>query len=164
MNFVLGYFVLIVFLCGQKAITSCVVYDFLGDNPASAVSGLQAGDEIVAVNGKPCFVAEDIIYELQRTQDYTASMTVIRDRELVQLPAVHFDSATAEDGSTTMVLDFQVYGIAKSPRTVTAWAARYFAYYARAILRGFADMVTGRVSINQLSGPVGVVSMAGRTC
>lgn len=158
MNFALGYFVLIVFLCGQKAITSCVVYDFLGDNPASAASGLQAGNEIVAVNGKPCFVAEDIIYELQRTQDYTASMTVIRDRELVQLPAVHFDSATAEDGSTTMVLDFQVYGIAKSPRTVTAWAARYFAYYARAILRGFADMLTGRVSINQLSGPVGVVS------
>src|SRR5699024_5674015 len=38
------------------------------------------------------------------------------------------------------------------------WAARYFAYYARAILRGFADMFTGRVGINQLSGPVGVVS------
>ena len=56
------------------------------------------------------------------------------------------------------MLDFQVYGIARTPHAVAGWAARYFAYYARAILRGFADMFTGRVGINQLSGPVGVVS------
>ncbi len=158
MNFVLGYFLLVVLLCGEKAITSCMVYDFLGDAPASQASGLQAKDEILAVNGHVCFVAEDIVYELQRTPDYTASMTVLRNGEIVTLPAVHFDSATGEDGTTTMVLDFQVYGIAKSPRTVAYWAGRYFLYYARAILRGFVDMATGRVGINQLSGPVGVVS------
>lgn len=158
MNFVLGYFLLVILLCGQNAITSCMIYDFLGDAPASEASGLQAGDEILAVNGHVCFVAEDIVYELQRTPDYTASMTVLRDGRITTLPAVHFDSATAEDGTTTMVLDFQVYGIAKTPRSVAFWAGRYFLYYARAILRGFADMFTGRVSINQLSGPVGVVS------
>ena len=158
MNFVLGYFLLVVLLCGEKAITSCMVYDFLGDAPASQASGLQAKDEILAVNGHVCFVAEDIVYELQRTPDYTASMTVLRNGEIVTLPAVHFDSATGEDGTTTMVLDFQVYGIAKSPRTVAHWAGRYFLYYARAILRGFVDMATGRVGINQLSGPVGVVT------
>lgn len=158
MNFVLGYFLLVVLLCGQNAITSCIVYDFLGDNPASQASGLQAEDEILAVNGRACFVAEDIMYELQRTPDYTASMTVLRDGEIVELPAVHFASTTSEDGTTSMVLDFQVYGIAKTPRSVASWAGRYFLYYARAILRGFMDMFTGRVSINQLSGPVGVVS------
>lgn len=158
MNFVLGYILLVALLCGEKAITSCMVYGFLGDTPASQASGLQAGDEILAVNGHPCFVAEDIVYELQRTPDYTASMTVQRDGQIVTLPAVHFDSTTAEDGTTTMVLDFQVYGITKTPRSVAFWAGRYFLYYARAILRGFVDMATGRVSINQLSGPVGVVS------
>lgn len=158
MNFVLGYVLLVALLCGDKAITSCMVYDFLGDAPASQASGLQPKDEILAVNGHTCFVAEDIVYELQRTPDYTASMTVLRDGQIITLPAVHFDSTTGEDGTTTMVLDFQVYGIAKSPRTVAAWAGRYFLYYARAILRGFVDMATGRVGINQLSGPVGVVS------
>lgn len=158
MNFVLGYFLLVVLLCGQDAITSCMIYDFLGDAPASQASGLQAGDEILAMNGHACFVAEDIVYELQRTPDYTASMTVLRGKDVIELPAVHFDSTTAEDGTTTMVLDFQVYGIPKTPRTVASWAGRYFLYYARAILRGFIDMFTGRVSINQLSGPVGLVS------
>lgn len=158
MNFVLGYFLLVALLCGEDAITSCMIYDFLGDAPASEASGLQAGDEILSVNGHVCFVAEDIVYELQRTPDYTASMTVLRDGSIVHLPAVHFDSSTGADGTTTMVLDFQVYGIAKSPRKVAGWAGRYFLYYARAILRGFVDMATGRVGINQLSGPVGFVS------
>ena len=158
MNFVLGYLVLVVLLCLRGPITSCVIYDFIGENPSSAASGLQAGDEVLAVNGHICFVAEDIVYELQRVQNHTAPMTVLRGGEIVHLPAVRFDSATAENGADTLVLDFQVYGIARTPHAVAGWAARYFAYYARAILRGFADMFTGRVGINQLSGPVGVVS------
>ena len=34
----------------------------------------------------------------------------------------------------------------------------YFCYYARSILRSFVDLAVGRVGINELSGPVGVVS------
>lgn len=155
MNFLLGYVLLVVLIAGQQSISSCMVYGFLGDEPASQASGLQAGDEILSVNGNLCFVAEDIVYELQRAKDYTVPMTVVRNGELVRLPAVHF-AANEADGS--LVLDFQVYGVQKSPRTVAVWAGRYFAYYARAILRGFWDMATGRVGLNELSGPVGVVS------
>ena len=158
MNFVLGYLVLVLLLSLQGPIASCVIYGFLGEEPSSQASGLQAGDEILSVNGHICFVAEDVIYELQRAENYTAPMTVRRGGEIVQLPAVRFAAATGEDGQQTMVLDFQVYGIARTPHSVAGWAARYFAYYARAILRGFADLACGRAGINQLSGPVGVVT------
>ena len=57
-----------------------------------------------------------------------------------------------------MVLDFRVYGIEKTPRSVVHGAARYFCYYARVILRGFLDLFTGRVGVNELSGPVGIVN------
>ena len=40
-------------------------------------------------------------------------------------------------------------------------AAWYFCYYARVILRGFLDLFTGRVGVNELSGPVGVVNAVG---
>ena len=46
----------------------------------------------------------------------------------------------------------------KPPRSVVHGAARYFCYYARVILRGFLDLFTGRVGVNELSGPVGVVN------
>ncbi|MEE0801596.1 MAG: M50 family metallopeptidase [Gemmiger sp.] len=158
MNFLLGFVVILILTASQDAVTSKVIYDFVGDNPRSEQTGLQAGDEILAVNGHICFTAEDVIYELQRTEDYSASFTVLRDGHRVTLPDVQFDSRTESDGSTSMVLDFRVYGIEKTPRTVVSGAIRYFCYYSRVILRGFVDLFTGRVGINELSGPVGVVS------
>ena len=44
-----------------------------------------AGDEIVAVNGRHCFVANDMLYELMRTESYRAAFTVRRDGKLVEL-------------------------------------------------------------------------------
>lgn len=158
MNFALGFVILLVLTGSSEAVTSKVIYDFVGDNPKSQATGLQAGDEILAVNGHYCFTAEDVMYELQRTSDYTASFKVLRDGTVTTVPHVQFDTRTLEDGTTTMVLDFRVYGIEKTPRTVVHGAVRYFCYYSRVILRGFIDLFTGRIGINELSGPVGVVS------
>ena len=60
-----------------------------------------------------------------------------------------------------MVLDFTVYGIAKTPKTVVRAAFNNFMYYARVILRSFVDLATGRVGVTELSGPVGIVSAIG---
>lgn len=158
MNFVLGFILLLVLVASGSAVTSKIIYDFQGENPKSQASGLQVNDEIMSVNRHFCFTAEDVMYELQRTENDTATITVLRDGKLVTLPQVQFDSTTNADGTTSMVLDFRVYGIEKTPRSVVHGAARYFCYYARVILRGFLDLFTGRVGVNGLSGPVGIVN------
>lgn len=158
MNFVLGFILLLVLVASGSAVTSKIIYDFQGENPKSQASGLQVNDEIMSVNRHFCFTAEDVMYELQRTENDTATITVLRDGKLVTLPQVQFDSTTNADGTTSMVLDFRVYGIEKTPRSVVHGAARYFCYYARVILRGFLDLFTGRVGVNELSGPVGIVN------
>lgn len=158
MNFVLGFILLLVLVASGSAVTSKIIYDFQGENPRSQASGLQVNDEIMSVNRHFCFTAEDVMYELQRTENDTATITVLRDGKLVTLPQVQFDSTTNADGTTSMVLDFRGYGIEKTPRSVVHGAARYFCYYARVILRGFLDLFTGRVGVNELSGPVGIVN------
>lgn len=157
MNFVAGFVILLVLVGSVSVASSKQVYDFT-DGATSQATGLQANDEILSVNGHYCFVAQDVIYELQRAKDHTARLTVLRDGAIVTLPAVSFATTTDEKGNTAMVVDFRVYGISRTPRSVVTQAGCYFAYYARTILRGFADMATGRVGINELSGPVGVVS------
>ena len=158
MNFVLGFILLLALVASGSAVTSKIIYYFQGENPKSQATGLQVNDEIMSVNRHFCFTAEDVMYELQRTENDTAAMTVLRDGKLVTLPRVQFDSTTNADGTTSIVLDFRVYGIEKTPRSVVHGAARYFCYYARVILRGFLDLFTGRVGVNELSGPVGVVN------
>lgn len=160
MNFVLGFVLLVALVCTQDAITSKIIYGFT-DGALCAQTGLQAEDEILSVNGHYCFTANDIIYELQRAANYTADFTVLRDGKVVQLDNVQFGTTTDENGKTSMVLEFSVYGIAKTPKTVVRAAFNDFMYYARVILRSFVDMAMGRVSLHDMSGPVGIVSAIG---
>ena len=115
MNFVLGFVVLLLLISlRSEPITSKVIYA-VEDNALCGQTGLQAGDEIVAVNGRHCFVANDMLYELMRTESCRADFTVRRDGRLVELPDVQFDTWQDEQGQTHMTLGFTVYGLKKTP-------------------------------------------------
>ena len=162
MNFVLGFMVLLILLTAQSSpLTSKVIYA-VEDSALCGQTGLQAGDEIVAVNGRRCFVANDILYELVRTEAYRARFTVKRDGQKVELPDVQFDTWQDEDGQTHMTLGFTVYGIKKTPLNVLKEAWNSTLYYGRIAFISLADLVRGRESINNLSGPVGIVTAIGQ--
>ena len=156
MNFVLGFVVLLLLISlRSEPITS-------KDNARCGQTGLQAGDEIVAVNGRHCFVANDMLYELMRTESYRAAFTVRRDGKLVELPDVQFDTWQDAQGQTHMTLGFTVYGLKKTPKNVLKEAANSVIYYGRIIYTSLADLLRGRESINDLSGPVGIVTAIGQ--
>ena len=150
MNFVLGFVVLLLLISlRSEPITSKVIYA-VEDNALCGQTGLQAGDEIVAVNGRHCFVANDMLYELMRTESCRADFTVRRDGRLVELPDVQFDTWQDEQGQTHMTLGFTVYGLKKTPLNVLKESANSVIYYGRIIYTSLADLLRGRESINDL--------------
>ena len=158
MNFVLGFVVLLGLIAFRsEPIASRIIYE-VEEGALCGQTGLQAGDEIVAVNGRRCFVINDILYELARTRDTQADFTVRRDGRLLELPGVRFDTYTGEDGSTRMDIGFTVYALAKTPANVLKESVNSELYYSRIIFTSVADLLRGRESINNLSGPVGIVS------
>ena len=162
MNFVLGFVVMVILIAAQnEPITSKVIYK-IEDGALCGQTGLQAGDKVLAVNGRRCFVANDMLYELTRTEDYAASFTVLRDGEKVELPRVQFDTWQDDNGETHMSLGFTVYGIRKTPLNVLREAGNSVLYYGRIIFTSLADLLRGRESINDLSGPVGIVTAIGQ--
>ena len=162
MNFVLGFVVLIILVAAQDgAITSKTIYS-VEEGALCGQTGLQAGDEILAVNGRRCFVANDILYELVRTEAYRADFTVKRDGQKVELPDVQFDTWQDDSGETHMSLGFVVYGIKKTPVSVLKEAWNSTLYYGRIVFTSLADLLRGRESINNLSGPVGIVTAIGQ--
>ena len=162
MNFVLGFVVMAILITAQsEPITSKVLYQ-VEENALCGQTGLQAGDKILAVNGRRCFVANDILYELMRTEDYTADFTVLRDGKKVELPGVQFDTWQDDKGETHMSLGFTVYGIRKTPLNVLKEAGNSVLYYGRIIFASLSDLLQGRESINDLSGPVGIVTAIGQ--
>ena len=162
MNFLLGFVVMAIVLAAQnEPITSRVIYA-VEDGALCGQTGLAAGDKVLAVNGRRCFVANDMLYELMRTEDYSASFTVLRDGKKVELPRVQFDTWQDEDGETHMSLGFTVYGIKKTPVNVIKEAWNSVLYYGRIIFTSLMDLLRGRESINDLSGPVGIVTAIGQ--
>ena len=162
MNFVLGFVVLVILITAQnEPITSKTIYA-IQDGALCGQTGLQAGDKVLAVNGRRCFVANDILYELVRTQSYSADFTVLRDGQKVQLPGVQFDTWQDEKGETHMSIGFSVYGLEKTPGNVLREAGNSVLYYGRIVFTSLVDLVRGRESINNLSGPVGIVSAIGQ--
>ena len=162
MNFVLGFVVLIILVAAQNSpITSRVIYK-IDDGALCGQTGLQANDKVIAVNGRRCFVANDMVYELLRTESYQADFTVKRDGKTVELKNVQFDTWRDDSGETHMTLGFTVYGIKKTPLNVVKEAGCSVLYYGRIIFTSLLDLVRGRESINDLSGPVGIVSAIGQ--
>ena len=158
MNLVLGFVVLVFLTSQQSEITSRTISMF-HDGASTQQSGLQVDDEIIAVNGRRCYVANDLIYEFARTQNGVADLTVRRNGEIVKLNDVEFETYTDEDGIKQMVIDFYVYPQEKTFSSVINEAAKWTVSLARMVFLSLVDLVTGNVAINQMSGPVGIVTV-----
>ena len=158
MNLLLG-FIILVFLTSQQSVITTRTVSLFKENAMTQQTGLQVDDEIIAVNGRRCYIADDIIYEFARTQNGTADFTVRRDGKKVQLEDVTFETYTDENGIKQLVLDFYVYPKEKTVVSVVRESAHWTMSLARTIFLSFVDMITGNVEMNQISGPVGIVSV-----
>ena len=158
MNLVLGFIVLVFLTSQQSAITSRTISTF-HEGAVTQQSGLQVDDEIIAVNGRRCYIANDIIYEFARTQNGEADLTVRRNGEVVKLDDVQFETYTDENDIKQLVIDFYVYPREKTFSSVIDEASKWTMSLARMVFLSFVDLITGNVAINQMSGPVGIVSV-----
>ena len=158
MNMILGFLVLLFLTGRQSAITSRTVHSFY-EGAMTQQTGLMVDDEIIAINGRKCYIANDIIYEFARTQNGVADFTVIRDGKKVELEDVTFETyVDDETGLKQMVIDFVVYPVEKTLPNMLKEAANWTVSIARMVFLSLVDLVTGNVPINQMSGPVGIVS------
>lgn len=161
MNLLLGFVILVIVTSFSDGITTTKVAGFYDEGASSHVTGLEAGDRIVKVNGLRVFSDTDIAYQFQMDADGVFEFEVIRDGQRVTLPAVTFESAALEDGSSTLVIDFYVVGDKVNPLTVIEYSSRKFASITRMIWLYLIDLLSGHFSINDLSGPVGIVGEIG---
>lgn len=156
----LAAFILTISFGGKGKMASRIVGPFV-DGAVTQQTGLQEGDEIIKVNGRSCFVLDDIAYEFSRTQSPVFDLVVKRDGKKVELNGVTFDTTEKSDGDTSytvLVLDFYIQGVEKNFFTVNQQAFNTTIYYARTVYTGLYDLITGNVAITQMSGPVGIVN------
>ncbi len=127
--------------------------------------GLQVGDEFLSIDGHKMLVAGDAAIFLDRVGAY-ADIEVLRDGERITLENVSMDrtAITGDDGQVShklgVTLGSKVYSANLGDKLRLAW--NNSKNTIRLVWMGLGDLVTGRVGLRDVSGPVGIVDMMGQ--
>lgn len=165
MNFLVGFLIVLAVIQPNGPNGGYIVSTLDSVDPAStaaAAGGLQAGDEILEVDGYNILLRSDFEMALSRGADTTYEIVVRRDGEKVTLPAVVLEATIeGEDGRKMIGLTF-----AEQPDSIgmhIKMAVRTSLNYARLVWVSLGMLVSGQVGVDQLSGPVGVASVMAST-
>lgn len=159
MNLILGFIIsIIIFLVSGKLTTTIIAE--VTPNSGCAAAGMTQGDRVVNVNGLHIFTANDIIYQLRNDEDGVLDFVVERNGEKISLDGVKFGlTINEETGERVLNYDFKVYLKDITPAELLPAAANKFMYYSRLILMSLRDLITGKYGLNNLQGPVGIVTV-----
>ena len=165
MNFLVGFLIVLAVIQPNGPNGGYIVSTIDSVDPAStaaAAGGLQAGDEILEVDGYNILMRSDFEIALARGADTTYEVVVRRDGEKITLPAVVLEATIeGEDGRKMIGLTF-----AEQPDSIGMhinMAGRTSVNYARMVWASLGMLVTGQVGVDQLSGPVGVAEVMATT-
>ena len=157
-NLVLGLILVGVMTCSTDLIGTRQVHSF-HENASSHATGLEAGDVIKKINGTRIFSSRDIDYALVRDKDGVYDFVVDRGGETVALHDVTFEMQEYAEGKNTIIFDFILVGEHKTVWNVIKTTFMDTISIARLVWLSLFDLVTGRYGLNDLSGPVGAVSV-----
>ena len=161
MNLILGFILSVILLLVDGKVTSSQIVWF-SDDAVSPQYGLQMNDTIVKINGVRIFSAKDITYQLGNDEDGVVDFVVKRNGETVRLDNVQFDMKTdPETGKRTLIYDFKVQRVEITAGNLLPYAFNNSVYYGRIVLMSLKDIIRGKYGINDLQGPIGIVSTIG---
>lgn len=123
-----------------------------GEAQVAEMNGLKTKDKFVKIDGKRVFYYTDVYYLAGRDAGSTSDVTVMRDGKRVELNDIVIPSES-------MVM----LGVDKSPFTVFKDTFKESVSICRMVWLSLFDLVTGKYSVKDISGPVGVVDVVSKT-
>lgn len=129
------------------------IHSWTVDGESVAESGeFHSQDKILKIDGKRVFYYTDVFYLASRDEGSTSDVTLLRGKEKIEL----HDVVIPVDGLVML-------GVEKSPFTVFKDTFRESFSMCRMVWLSLFDLVTGKYSVKDVSGPVGVVDIVSQT-
>ena len=145
----------------HELLTEGLGYENVDASKRSSDFGLQYGDEIVKVNGKKVRIYDELSYQIMRYGYEPVDLTVIRDGEELLFEDVTFPT-TEQQGQTFGIIDFKITGYKeKNFFNIFSLSVRKAALVMRMCWESIFDLITGRYTIEAVSGPVGISAAIG---
>lgn len=136
-------------------------YEELNKTYRSSDFGLEFGDEITHVNGKRVKIFDELSYQIMRYGNEPVDLTVIRDGKEMVIEDVSFPTVM-EQGQVFGIIDFKITGLKeKNVFNVFSLSVRKSALVMRMCWESIIDLISGRYTLEAVSGPVGISTAIG---
>ncbi len=158
-NFLIGIVILLCIFSTVEATTSTTISGFMDGFPCQGEDMLMEGDEILSINGSPVLIYSDISTLLSLNSEDTVDLVVRRNGERVKLNNLPLTLREYEvDGQTV-----QRYGLYFEVEELTIAGRLKLGFYTgidfvRMVWWSLEMLVSGQASLDDVSGPVGIVS------
>ena len=152
-NFLLAFFVFLI-IVSQSGVDKPVIMDVLDGYPAQE-AGLQAGDEIIQLNGSAVHFYRDITLNNNLNPGKELSLVYERDGER------HTTTITPKWSEEDNCYLIGVYGGAyyeAKGLEVLVYGFREVEFTVKVVVKSLGQMVTSGFSLNNFSGPVGIAT------
>lgn len=154
-NFILA-FLLAVILIGMTGYDKPVIGKVMDHYPAQE-AGLQAGDEVISINGRRIHLWREISLNNAMHPGETVRLVYERNNER---KTVTIEPAKQDDGSYLLGISPTEEFYTK-PNALTAVKYGYYevAYSVRSTIDGLKMLLYRKIGVGQLSGPIGIGSI-----
>ena len=159
MNFLTGLVIVLVLFAGAVTFYTDAVVGLAPEVTQTGENGLMTGDEIYKVNGYRTYLRGDAAMFLQYSDDF-ADIEVIRDGRHIVVEQIPRQTCTSNDGST-----YQGFGLYVGVKEVPATLGKKLQYscyqtmdFVQMVWFSLVQLVSGGAKMDDLSGPVGIVS------
>ncbi|HIR50015.1 MAG TPA: site-2 protease family protein [Candidatus Avoscillospira avicola] len=163
-NFLTGLIALVILYSTVFGFSTPQIVDFYEGCPLESESGLQVGDTLYSIDGERVYLYSDVSMLLSRNSTGVYDLVVRRDGKLVELKDFEMtQQAYEENGQTVYRYGLYFGSEGKNVGTVLKNSWLTAVDIVRIVRMSLQDLVTGFVSIDEMSGPVGIVSVIADT-
>lgn len=159
-NFILA-FLCALFIIGKVGYDRPTV-DVVAKDFYTHGEGIQVGDLLKEINGSKIRVSREVSYYLafNGCPGDSFMAKVIRDGKPVTIESPYYKNS---QGQVTLPFDVQYKRVKVGPLKVLKYSAYEVKLWIEVTVKSIGQMVTGKVSKDDISGPVGIVDMIGDT-
>ena len=163
MNFIAGLLIIAILFSSAQVFWVDSIANLAPEVTQTGASGLMPGDQIYKVNGWRTYFSGDAQMFLGYSGD-TADIEVIRDGQHITVQELLRQTCTDQQGKP-----YQGFGlyVGRQAITATAWNKLSYSWnqakdFVQLVWFSLVQLVQGNAGLNDLSGPVGIVTAIGQ--
>ena len=161
-NFILGFLILFLIALIYGSYTTEPIIGVVTKDSSSQKAGIKEGDKIISINGEKTRTWDDVTLKLVLSNNDKAQEFLLETSDGEKKVSVKPEKITDEDGNVSYSYgigldDTRYHGLGNAFK----YASSKFGSIFNSMIVTIKALVTGKVGLDSLSGPVGIYSIVG---